>query len=165
MKSGIALDTARTRAQVAVVAASLALAACATAPRLASPKVTVEAVRIERLAGVEAVFTIVVTVANPNDRDVAVDAIAADVRIEDVAVGTARLASPVRLPARGETSAALTARASVAETLRAAAGIAKRADVATGVLPPVRYAVSGVATVDGGTTIPFSRAGEIPWPR
>ncbi len=150
---------------VALVAAMLLLGACASTPRFAAPKVTVEAVRLDRLNAVEAVFTMVVNVANPNERPLAVDAIVADVRIEDVNIGTARLASAVLLPARGETTAELTARASVSATLRAAAELARRVDPVTGVWPPVRYAVSGVATIDGGTTIPFSRAGDIPWPR
>ena len=158
-------DVSRPRALVALAAAAVLLAACATVPRLEAPKVSVERVRVDRWSGVDAQFTVVVNVTNPNDRDIAIDAIDADVRIEDVAVGTAHLASPVRLPARGGTSAALTARAGLAAALRAAAEIARRADAAGGTLAPVRYAVSGTATIDGGRTVPFARSGEFPWPR
>ena len=38
------------------------------------------------------------TLANPNDREVAVDAMSAELRIEDVPIGTARLAAPYACP-------------------------------------------------------------------
>lgn len=150
------------RAFVAVAAALLA--ACASTPRLEPPKVAVERVRIDRLTPADARFTVFVAVANPNDREIAVDAIAADMRIEDVPVGAARLAAPVRVPARGAATAELSARATLAAALEAAAAIARRAEGAGGRLPPVRYAVSGTATIGGGNPIPFSRTGEIGWP-
>ena len=155
----------RRRTLAALAAAAALLAACATVPRLEAPKVSVERVRVDRWTGVDAQFTVILNVANPNDREIVIDAIDADVRIEDVAVGTAHLAAPVRLPARGETTAALTARAGLAGALRAAAEIARRAEAAGGTLAPVRYAVTGTATIDGGRTIPFARSGEIAWPR
>ncbi len=148
-----------------LAAAAALLGACATAPRLAAPSVAVERVRVDRLTVADARFTVFVAVANPNDREIAVDTIDADVRIEDVAVGTARLAAPVRLPAHGAATAELSARAGVSAALTAAAEIARRAAAADGAPPPVRYAVSGTATIDGGRTIPFARSGEIAWPR
>ncbi|MEO8751107.1 MAG: LEA type 2 family protein [Casimicrobiaceae bacterium] len=156
------------RKRVGVVSACLAaawlVAACATA-RLEAPKVTVDRVRIDRITNAEAQFTVVMNLVNPNDRALAVDAIDADLRIEDIAIGTAHLAEPVRLPPRGEASAALTVRAGFAATLRAAAEIARRAETANGAAPTVRYAVSGVATLDAGGTLPFSRSGEFAWAR
>lgn len=159
--------TARSRKArgAALVAAAMLVTGCATLPRLAAPHVAVERVRVERFSGVDAQFTVFVNVANPNDREIAVDAIDADLKVEDVPVGRARLASPVRLPALGTTTAALTARAGLADTLRAAAEIARRAEAAGGALRAVRYAVTGTATIDGGRTIPFARSGEIAWPR
>jgi len=155
----------RRRTLAALAAAAALLAACATVPRLEAPKVSVERVRVDRWTGVDAQFTVILNVANPNDREIVIDAIDADVRIEDVAVGMAHLAAPVRLPARGETSASLTARAGLAGALRAAAEIARRAEAAGGTLAPLRYAVTGTAMIDGGRTIPFARSGEIAWPR
>jgi hypothetical protein len=67
----------------------------------------------------------------------------------------------VRLPARGETTASLAAHADLAASLRATAEIARRlAELAPDARPGVRYAVSGVATLDGGSSVPFSRSGE-----
>ncbi len=142
----------------------LAVAACTTLPRLAAPKVTVDRVTIERWSALDAQFSVLVDIANPNDREVAVDAIDAEVRIENVLVGTARLAQPVRLPARGDTKASLVARAALADALQAGAAIARRAEGAGGSAQPIRYAVSGTATMNGGDIIAFSRSGEIRWP-
>lgn len=148
-----------------VAVAAVLLAACAAAPRLEPPQVAVERVRVDRLTAADARFTVFVAVANPNDREIAVEAIAADLKIEDVAVGTARLAAPVRLPARGAATAELSARSTLASALAAAAAVARRMEDARGAPPPVRYAVSGTATIDGGHPIPFARKGELAWPR
>jgi LEA14-like dessication related protein len=158
-------DVKRTVALAVFVLGIALLAACATLPRLAAPKVTVDRVRVDRLTPLDAQFTVVVTVSNPNDRAVAVDAIEAELRIEDVLVGTARLATPVRLAPLADSTASLAARATLADALQAAAAVARRAETTTAPLSAVRYAVSGRATVDGGQVIPFSRSGEIPWPR
>lgn len=146
-----------------VVAATL-LAACATTPRLEAPKVSVDRVRIDRMTNTDAQFTVVLNLVNPNARAIAVEAIDADLRIEDIAIGTAHLSEPVRLPAHGDATASLSVRTGWAATLRAAAEIARRAE--SGNAPAtIRYAVSGVATLDAGRTIPFSRAGEFAWSR
>lgn len=146
------------------VVAILLLAACATT-RLEAPTVSVERVRIDRMTNVDAQFTVVVNLVNPNERAIGVETIDADLRIEDIAIGTAHLAEPVRLPARGEATASLTVRAGWAATLRAAAEVARRAESANGEARTVRYGVSGVATLDAGRTIPFSRTGEFAWSR
>ena len=144
--------------------AILLLAACATT-RLEPPTVSVDRVRIDRMTNVDAQFTVIVNLVNPNERAIGVDTIDADLRIEDIAVGTAHLAEPVRLPARGEATASLTVRAGWAATLRAAAEVARRAENNTGAAKTVRYRVSGVATLDAGRMIPFSRTGEFAWSR
>ncbi len=140
----------------------LVLGACATVPRLEPPKVVGAELRIDRLTGVDAQFTVTLTLANPNDRDINVDAIDAFVRIEDVAVGTAQLTAPIRVTAKGEAPAVLTVRAGLSEALRAAAAVARRAQSAGP--PTAHYAVSGTALLDSGLSLPFSRSGEIPLP-
>ena len=140
----------------------LALGACATVPRLESPKVVGAELRIDRLTGVDAQFTVTLTLANPNDRDINVNAIDAAVSIEDVAVGTAQLVAPIRLAARGEAPVALTVRAGLADALRAASAVVRRAE-ASGP-STARYVVAGTAVLDGGLTLPFSRSGEYPLP-
>lgn len=141
---------------------ALMLGACATVPRLEAPKVVAAELRIDRLTGVDAQFTVTLALANPNDRDISVNAIDAVVRIEDVSVGTAQLVAPIRLAARGEAPVALTVRAGLADALRAAAAVARRAE--TGGASTARYAVTGTAVLDGGLSLPFSRSGELALP-
>jgi len=145
----------------AVLLAALMLAACATVlPRIEAPKVAVTQVEIDRLTAADARFTITVKLTNPNDRDVAVDAITADLSIENVSVGRAVLTAPVMLPARGETSAAMASRADFASALRATAEISRRLAAQPDAGSHVHFTVSGVATMNGGVTVPFSRTGE-----
>jgi LEA14-like dessication related protein len=155
----------RAAALALTVAMAMLVAACATVPRLEAPKVSVDRVRIDRMTNAEAQFTVVVNLVNPNERAIAVDAIDADLRVEDVAIGTAHLAEPVRLPAHGEATASLTIRTGWAATLLAVTEAARRAQTGNGAPMTVRYGVSGLATLDTGATLPFSRAGEFPLSR
>ena len=140
------------------------LAGCSAVPQLAAPKATVAAVRLDRVTGTEARFAVLVDLVNPNDREIAVDAIEADLSIESIAVGKTRLASPLRLPAHGTAQATLEVRATWAEALRAVATAARRARTEGSATTGMRYAVAGQATLTGGGTIPFSRSGEFALP-
>ena len=147
---------------IAVATAAALLVSCATAPRLAAPRVAVDSVRLDRIAGGEARFDVMLRLTNPNPRELAVEAIDASVTIDDVPVGTATLKEPLRLPANGDATATLQARAGLAAVLRLAADFAQRAQEQkqTGQPTLVRYSVSGNATIEGGYAIPFSRSGE-----
>ena len=122
-----------------------------------------ESVRLERVTGTDASFVVTLNLANPNAREIAVDAIDASVTIEDVPVGSATLKGSLRLPAKGEATATLQARSGLAAVLRVGAEIAQRAREQRGASQPtrIRYAVTGTATLEGGWPIPFSRNGEI----
>jgi len=144
---------------------TLALAACAAVPRLEPPKVTVDTVRVDRLTATAADFSVTLGLVNPNPQEIAVAAINADLTIEDVRIGMARLASPVRVPAGGEGKAMLVAHADLSATIQAAVAAAKRAEAQPAAAPTVRYAVSGAAMLDSGVMIPFARSGEFAWPR
>jgi hypothetical protein len=150
------------RRNALVALAAIVLAACATAPRLTAPRVTVSAVNVDRITATEANFTVVLDLVNPNDRELAVETIDAALTVEDVPVGNAVLAAPVRLPALGNATAMLRARAGLAAVLGIGAEIAHRVDAqrGNGGATSVRYAVSGTAVLAGGWTIPFSRQGE-----
>jgi LEA14-like dessication related protein len=141
---------------------AVALAACATAPRLEPPRVVVDSVRIDRITGTEASFVVTLNLSNPNARDVAVDAIDLSVAVEGVPIGGATLDAPLRLPANGNAMAILRARSGLAAVLRVAAEITQRTQEqrGSGQSTRIRYAVTGTALLDGGWNIPFSRDGE-----
>ncbi len=149
-------------ARVALLSCVATLAACGDASRLAAPRVAVDSVRLERVTRTEATFVVTLNLTNPNAREIAVDAIDANVAIEEVPVGTATLRSPLRLPANGDATATLQARAGIAAVLRVGAEITQRAQEqnGTGQATLVKYAVSGTATLEGGAPIPFSRRGD-----
>jgi LEA14-like dessication related protein len=154
----------RTVARFVLLTGVAVLAACADTPRLEAPRVSVESVRLERITGTEARFDVNLNLSNPNAREIAVDAIDANVTIDDVPVGSATLKSPLRLPASGSATTTLQARAGLSAVLRIAADFAQRAqdqrERGTSQATSVRYSVSGTATLDGGWSIPFSRTGE-----
>jgi len=138
----------------------LLVAACATTGSLEPPKVTVSSVTIDYFTAADGKFTVNLLVSNPNFREIAIDAIAAELRVENIPIGTATLASPVRLPPRGETTAAVAAQADLMGSLRASAEIARRLGAEGERGTGVRYAVTGTATLQGGAVVPFSRSGE-----
>ena len=140
--------------------ACLALAACATTGPLDPPRITVSDVTLDYFTAADAKFTVQVKLENPNFREVAVDAMSAELRIESIPIGTASLAAPVRLPARGEATASVIAAADLVSSLRASAQIARRLREEKLPAPIVRYAVNGSATLEGGRVVPFSRSGE-----
>ena len=65
------------RAIVVVLAIAL-LASCAAAPRLVAPRVAVDSVRLDRIAGGEARFDVVLLLTNPNARELSVETIDAN---------------------------------------------------------------------------------------
>ena len=140
--------------------ALLALASCATTGALQPPRVAVTDVTIDYFTAPDAKFTVQVKLSNPNLRELAVDALDAELRLENVPVGTASLAAPVRVPPLGDVTASVVAKADLLSSLRASAEIARRLTAEKGASPAVRYAVTGAVTLQGGGTIPFSRAGE-----
>jgi hypothetical protein len=156
------MSNLKSSGRIALLVGVAALAACAGTPRLSVPRVAVESVRLERITGTEATFVVTLNLANPNAREIAVDAIEANLTIDDVPVGSATLKAPLRLPANAEATATLQARAGIAAALGLAADLAQRAQEqrATGAPTQVRYAVFGTATLDSGWAVPFSRSGE-----
>ena len=140
--------------------ACLALAACVTTGPLDPPRITVSDITIDYFTAADAKFTVQVKLENPNFRDVAVDAMSAELRIENIPIGTASLAAPVRLPARGEATASVVAAADHVSSLRASAEIARRLREEKLPAPIVRYAVNGSATLEGEAVVPFARMGE-----
>ena len=130
----------------ATLALALGVASCATfGPRIAPPTVTVNDVALQSLDGAQARFVAGVTLSNPNDRDVAVDALDATLSIEGEPVATAALVAPVTMPANGKADAQIVARTGMDAILRAVAATMRRL---------------------GTPGVPFRRSGELgPEPR
>ena len=150
---------------IALVALALATSSCATfGPRIAPPTVTVNAVVLERIDGLQARFVAAVTLANPNPREVAVDALDATLSIEGEPVATAALAAPVTLPASGTASAEIVARTGVDAILRAVSAAMRRLGTEgapSTASPALHYSIEGDARLAGGLRVPFRRTGEL----
>ena len=141
----------------------LLLTACASfGPRIDPPKVTVTDVRLDRLEGADAWFVAQVTLDNPNDREIAVDALDARLAIEGETIATAGLTAPVRLPAKGSAPAEITAHTGVEAILRAVASAMQHlGSGAVPVNPTLHYVLEGQARLSNGLQVPFRRAGEL----
>ena len=143
-----------------------AVAVAAAWPVLAqSPTVTVETVRIERITSAEADFAVTLQVTNPDRNELSMDDARAELKVEDVNIGRAKLTEPLRVPPGGQATARLVVHADWNATLRAALAAAKRAEAQPNADPTVRYSVSGTAYIFGGLPVPFTRTGEFTWPR
>ncbi len=133
---------------IAVAITLVAGAACAAA--FVSPSITLERLRIERLSGRDANVAVTLSIENPNDREVALDAVEMNLELADMKIGTASLAAPVVLASHARTSATFRAAASPDALAAAIAASLDRGQV--------DYAVAGIAQVDGGM-VPFAQRG------
>jgi hypothetical protein len=146
--------------RVVVTLAALALAACAAfGPRIAPPTVSVDDVRLDRLEGANAWFAAGVTLANPNPRDITVEALDATLALEGEPVATFALAAPVTVAAHATAPATITARTGMDALLRGVANAMRRGVAAP--TPVLRYQLTGTARLAGGLAVPFRREGEI----
>ena len=148
------------------VAACAILVACAALPLAHPPKVDVVGVGIDRVVGPDAYFSVVVSVSNPDDRAIAIDALEATLSIEGQKIAQAALETPVRVAAHESATAELTAHAGMDAVLLA---VAKAMQLGmrggpTGAVPSLHYAIDGRARVNGGASIPFSKSGDVGTP-
>jgi LEA14-like dessication related protein len=138
--------------RLALVAAVLAVAACALVPpRIDPPEVALADVRIERLGADDIQATLVLDVTNPNDTDVALDALAFTLALAGEQAVEASMPGRQTLPARGRARIDVVARASFDAWRRAIDAAVRRGTVA--------YEIAGTATVDG-RRLPFLRRGQ-----
>jgi len=138
----------------ALVAVLFAIACTSARPKIDPPAVTLESVRILGIADAKANISLTLRVANPNNFDLAVDAVDFEVTLDGRTATSARSVRIEPLPAGGESKVELAGRVDVT----AVAG----ALMTLGSQLPVEYVLKGSATMRDGTTLPFSRKGEIP---
>lgn len=140
--------------RAAVAAIAMLLSACASvATRPEPPQVTLERVQILRIADAKADLSLRLRVANPNDFALAVDSIAFDILLDGRTAARGQSTHIDTLPPRGEANVDVAGRVDVA--------VVATAVMSLGSQRPVDYAMSGSATFAGGTTVPFSRKGQI----
>jgi LEA14-like dessication related protein len=148
-----------------VCALILGVTACATTPRLQPPKVSVVGVTVDRRTMADGRFTLRLAIANPNDRELAVEALTADLRVENVVLGTATLTAPVTVGPHAEEVASFAAQGNFEAGVQFFAATMRRIqELGDTARPTLRYSVTGIATVAGGTPVSFDRRGEIPLP-
>jgi hypothetical protein len=150
--------------RIAGLLLALLVAACASLALRNPPRIDVVGVRLDRVVGPDAFFTVDVTLTNQADEEIVVNALQGTLAIEDENVAQAALVGvPLRLPARGTADAELAARTGMDAVLRAIAAAMRSGAtiVAPGGRPALHYAIEGTATLAGGGRIAFRHSGEI----
>jgi LEA14-like dessication related protein len=139
----------------AVLIASLLLAACASvAPKIETPEVTLESVRVVRIVDNRAEISVGLRLYNPNDMALAVKAVDYDVTLDGRPAMNGHTVRVEPLPARGEGKVEVTGRVDV--------GAVATALMALGSQIPVPYTLKGTLTMEGWAPIAFSHSGKIP---
>jgi len=130
-------------------------ASCASiSPRVEPPQVTLEAVRILRIAESKADISMRLRLANPNDFALSVESIAFEITLDRRPAAGGRSTHVDILPAHGEANIDVSGRVDI--------GAIATALMTLGSQLRVDYTVNGSATLTGGTILQFSRKGQIP---
>jgi LEA14-like dessication related protein len=131
------------------------LATCASMRTgIKPPDVTVESVRVGKIADAKADISLKLALANPNDVELAIDRIEFDISLDGRPAVTGRTVHVDPLPPGGQ------AKVDVAGRVDASA--VATALMTLGSQLPVPYAVNGAVTFRNGTALSFSRKGELP---
>jgi len=137
--------------------AVLLVAACTptpTQPTFEPPVVSVERVRILRIAEGKAAVSLDLRVANPNAYALPIAAVNVDATLDGRPAATTHSLHIDPIPAGGEAHAELAGQVDVTAVATALMTLGARV--------PIEYTVNGHATLDDGTVLPFSRKGDIP---
>jgi LEA14-like dessication related protein len=139
----------------AAFAAALLITACASVgQQFESPEVTLETLRILRIADGKADLSLGLRVFNPNTYALPVDRLEFDVALDGRPAGASRTVRVDPLPPRGEAKVELSGRVDIAAVATALMTIGSQL--------PVDYLVKGTITLTDGTALPFARKGRIP---
>jgi LEA14-like dessication related protein len=146
----------RTRvARVAFFAAAVLATACVPfGQQFESPEVTLETLRILRIADGKADLTLGLRVYNPNTYALPVDKVELDVLIDARTAVSSRSVHVEPLPPKGEAKVELAGRVDVTAVATAMMSIGSQL--------PIDYVVKGTITLTDGTALPFARKGRIP---
>jgi len=123
-------------------------------PKIEPPQITLEAVRIVRIAEARADVSVNLKLSNRNDFELAIDLVEFDLALDGRPAINSRSVHIDALPAGGEAKVELAGRVDVAALATALMTLGSQL--------PVPYALSGTVTLKNGTALGFSRKGEIP---
>ena len=132
------------------------LAAACTGMRsgIEPPQVTLESVRIVKVAEGKAEVSLSLRLTNRNEFELAVDAVEFDVALDGRPTVNGRSVRVDPLPAGGEAKVELSGRVDLAAVATALMSVGSQL--------PVAYSLSGTIRLKNGSALPFSRKGEIP---
>lgn len=119
-----------------------------------SPEVTLETLRIVRIADGKADLAIGLRVVNPNAYALPVEKVEFDVTIDGRSAGNSRSVRMDPLPAHGEAKVEMSGRVEVSAIATALMSIGSQL--------PIDYVVIGTITLNDGTALPFARKGRAP---
>lgn len=138
-----------------VLAAVLALTACVPlGQQFQAPEVTLETLRILRIADAKADVSISLRVFNPNTYTLPVERVDFEVTLDGRPAANSRSVRVDPLPPQGEAKVELSGRVDVAAVATALMTIGSQL--------PVDYAVRGTITLTDGTAVPVARKGRVP---
>jgi LEA14-like dessication related protein len=123
-------------------------------PKIEPPQITLETVRVVRIAEGKADLSASLRLSNKNDFELAIDTIEFDLLLDGRPAVSSRTVHVDALPAGGEAKVDLTGRIDVAAVATALMTLGSQL--------PVPYALTGTVTLKNGTALAFSRKGEIP---
>ena len=144
------------RRRVLIACGALVIAgACTSArPKMEPPTITLDAVRVGRIADAKADVSLRITLANHNDFELAIDRAEFDVSLDGRPAINGRTVHVDVLPPGGEAKVDLGGRVDVTAVATALMTLGSQL--------PVPYAVTGTLTLKSGIALAFSRKGEIP---
>src|SRR5258706_10727932 len=151
----IALSFATRRIILAACCALLLASACTgIRSKIEPPQITLDSVRVVRIAEGKADLSASLRLANSNDFELVIDTIAFDLLLDGRPAVSSRTVHVDPLPARGEAKVDLAGRIDVTAVATALMTLGSQL--------PVPYALTGTVTLKTGPALAFSRKAEDP---
>jgi LEA14-like dessication related protein len=150
----LALSSGARSVLLACCALFIVGACTAARSKIEPPAITLDWIRVGRIAEAKADVSLKLTLANHNEFELPIDRVEFDVTLDGRPAVTGRSVHVDPLPPGGEAKVDLAGRV---DTTAVATAL-----MTLGSQLPVPYAVSGTLTLRNGTALGFSRRGEIP---
>jgi LEA14-like dessication related protein len=151
----VATDSPLRRGFLLACLVVLAGSACTSArPKIDPPSITLDAVRVGKVAEAKADISLRVTLANHHDFELPIDHVEFDVTLDGRPAVNGRSVHIDPLPPGGEAKVELAGRVDAATVATALMTLGSQL--------PVPYVMTGTLTLKNGTALSFSRKGEIP---